>query len=70
MASHGMRKIKKKSDLWETFRLHQRRYIDSYAAVLGNALNNVWWEGYVTALFEFGVLSGKDKDECMEWCPR
>jgi hypothetical protein len=62
-------KPKKQSALWDTFRLHQQRSIDLHGSVLGNALNNVWWNGYMTALFEFGVLPEKVKDECIEWCP-
>jgi hypothetical protein len=62
-------KIKKMADLWNTFRLHQRQSIDSYGGPLGNALNNVWWTGYITGLYEFGILKEKDADDCIKWCP-
>lgn len=64
-----MVKLKKIVDCWDTFRLSQRNHIDLHGAVLGNALNNEWWRGYVTALHEFGIIKEKDKNEMLAWRP-
>lgn len=62
-------KIKKMADLWDTFRLHQRQLVDLHGGPLGNALNNIWWEGYIISLYEFGFLKEKDADEVLKWRP-
>ena len=64
-----MTKVKKMKDCWDTFRQSQRNHVDLHGAVLGNALNNKWWEGYVTALCEFGIIKEFDRDDMLAWRP-
>lgn len=64
-----MAKIKKMKDCWDTFIKSQRDHIHLHGAVLGNALNNEWWKGYVTALCEFGYIKESDKEDMIAWVP-
>ena len=63
-------KIKKQKDLWDTFRAIQKKHCDGLSGspkILGFAMANIEWEGYTTALFEFGVINENDYKEIMAW---